>query len=151
MHHATVGQGTGYRWLLTALIAVFLTALVGSIIYAARKVSRVTDPDYYSHGLDHDLHRAGPKASDWQVQATFSRGGLHVVIVDHTGKPVLVESVRFIPDAGNGRAVPVPVRLTRQDDGTFQLLLGERNVAGRGTIVATGRAGTISRKVVILP
>ncbi|HEY5975061.1 MAG TPA: FixH family protein [Geobacteraceae bacterium] len=151
MQNAAASHSTGYRWLLAGLIAVFLAATVTSIIYAARKVSRVTDPDYYSHGLNYEHSRTDPAANNWQVQTTLGAKGLLVVVVDHAGKQAPVESAHFIPDTGSGRELPAHVKLTRNGDGMFLLALSERNTEIRGMIVATGRAGQVSRKVVILP
>jgi len=44
-------SGKPWKITLAVLVCVFLVAMVASMIIAARKVSRVVDPDYYNHGL----------------------------------------------------------------------------------------------------
>ena len=140
----------GYRWLLAGLIAVFLLLLAGSIFFAAKKVSRVTDPDYYRHGLEHDRHLTSP-ANSWQLAAERVRDGVRVSVVDQAGRPAPADSVQFIRDTSGSRSAPFRVQLARQADGTFLLPLAEPHDALRGTLVATGDAGQASRRVLLLP
>jgi hypothetical protein len=46
-------SGTGKPWKITlaTLVCLFLVAMAASMIVAAKRVGRVVDPEYYSHGL----------------------------------------------------------------------------------------------------
>ena len=53
---------TGKSWKITlaTLVCLFLVAMAASMIVAAKRVGRVVDPDYYSHGLHYgETHRGG--------------------------------------------------------------------------------------------
>jgi hypothetical protein len=54
--------GTGKPWkiVLATLVCLFLVGMSASLIVAAKRVSRVVDPDYYSHGLHYgETHQGG--------------------------------------------------------------------------------------------
>lgn len=52
--------GKSWKITLAALVGVFLVAMVASLVIAGKKVSRVVDPDYYSHGLHYgETHNGG--------------------------------------------------------------------------------------------
>ncbi|MCM2357469.1 MAG: FixH family protein [Geobacteraceae bacterium] len=43
--------GKPWKITLAALVGIFLIAMAATMVIAARKVSRVVDPDYYMNGL----------------------------------------------------------------------------------------------------
>jgi hypothetical protein len=53
---------TGKSWKITlaVMVGLFLIATVMSLVVAAHRVSRVVDPEYYSHGLHYgETHKGG--------------------------------------------------------------------------------------------
>ncbi len=55
-------QGTAKSWKITlaTLVCLFLVATAASMIVAVKRVSRVVDPEYYSHGLHYgETHQGG--------------------------------------------------------------------------------------------
>ncbi len=69
---------------VVVLGVVAVAALVTSVVYGVRHVSRVSDPRYYVRGLEHD---ARLKARD---------GRLAVVVVDRVTAPVTGARVRVV-------------------------------------------------------
>ena len=53
-------SGKPWKITLAALVGLFLVAMAATMFIAVRKVSRVVDPDYYSHGLHYgETHKGG--------------------------------------------------------------------------------------------
>ncbi len=53
-------SGKPWKITLATLVCLFLVAMAASMIVAAKRVSRVVDPEYYSHGLHYgETHQGG--------------------------------------------------------------------------------------------
>lgn len=53
-------SGTPWKITLATLVCLFLVATIASLVVAEHRVSRVVDPEYYSHGLHYgETHQGG--------------------------------------------------------------------------------------------
>ena len=105
----SVKNNSGTRWQLgiALLIGVFLVGMVASLVTAARRVSRVVDADYYSHGLHYGETQDGAKHAGlgWALAATLSGSELRVRVSDASGAPVAGGKLSFEPQ-GSGTYHP---------------------------------------------
>ena len=144
---------SGTRWQLgiALLIGVFLVGTVASLVTAARRVSRVVDIDYYSHGLHYGESQDGSKnpGLGWSLAAGLAGDELQVRVNDRTGAPVSGGRLAFEPQQGGKGEPPAPLELAEAAPGLFRA----RRPAGgelHGTLRFTRGKETASRKLVLL-
>ena len=151
MANATPTTGFPYRLALGLLVALFLVAMVASFVTAARRVSRVVDPDYYSHGLNYGADqaaRAGSAALSWTITPTLKDGELQVRVADQSGAPVTGGQLSFEPQ---GAAAPAVLSWTETAPGLFRASTPAAGTTLRGTLRFSRGTATLSHKLVLLP
>ena len=149
------GKDSGARWKLgiVLLIGVFLVGMAASLITAARRVSRVVDTDYYSHGLHYGATQDGSKNAGlgWNIAAQATAGGLQVQVSDASGAPVSGGKLSFEPQK-DGAGLPTgALELAETAPGLFRA--GRRAPASgelRGTLRFSRGGAVASRKLVLL-
>lgn len=122
---------------LGLLVGVFFVGMATSFVIAARKMSRVVDADYYSHGLHYDKTRSGSRNPGlaWTMSASLAGGELQVRVNDEAGIPVPGGELRFEP--GRGGAGPGGAfALAEAAPGVFR---APRPVSPRGELHGTLR------------
>ncbi|GFO67115.1 hypothetical protein GMLC_06940 [Geomonas limicola] len=80
--------GTRWQLALAVLVGLFVVASLASFGIAARRVSRVVDPDYYRHGLNYGATQAANPGRDWSITPRLEAGALLVAVLDKSGAPV---------------------------------------------------------------
>lgn len=148
-------QNSGTRWKLgiVLLIGVFLVGTAASLITAARRVSRVVDTDYYSHGLHYGETQDGAKhpGLGWTMTAQLSGSALRVQVRDRSGAPVSGGSLIFQPQADATGQPAGALALAESAPGDFQ---AERPALPRGELRGTLRftrgGSQASQKLVLL-
>jgi hypothetical protein len=145
---------SGARWQLgiALLIGVFLVGMAASLVTAARRVSRVVDTDYYSHGLHYgETHGAQNPGMSWTIAAALAGGDIQVRVNDASGAPVAGGTLSFEPEARGGGRPAGSLQLTQSAPGLF---LARRPPPGRGelhgTLLFTRGDAVASRKLVLL-
>lgn len=90
----------GYKVALALLVGLFLAGMLVTLLIAGRRVSRVVDADYYSHGLHYGRTANGDinRGLDWIISATLSGGNLQVCVKDEHGAPVPGGRLQFSPE-----------------------------------------------------
>ncbi len=145
------GGGTGWKIAISALIGVFLVAMAASLVVAGRRVSRVVDPDYYSHGLNYGQERkSGVLVKGWRLSPSLSGDSIQVVIADGRGVPVTggTMTLDLAGTAGSGAGRRLP--LTEQEPGVYRSSGGYafRGVC-RGTMRFARENTVVCEKVVV--
>ncbi len=83
---------SGKNWLfgLLLLVAIFVVAMILSIVKAGHEVSKVVDSEYYRHGLHYIPGDAGDEAArlGWKAVPLYHNGRLELRITDRNGAPV---------------------------------------------------------------
>jgi nitrogen fixation protein FixH len=148
-------QNSGTRWKLgiTLLIAVFLVGMTASLIIAARRVSRVVDPDYYNHGLHYGKNQDGSQnaGTGWTIAAALSGNQLQVRVTDQSGAPVAGGKLKFEQRVKGGTQPDQALQLSESAPGVFR---AERPGPASGELLGTlhftrGEAAA-SRKLVLI-
>ncbi len=144
----------GSRWIISllVLIGVFVVSTAASMIFAARRVSRVVDADYYRHGIHYgEMHdRPGEAGREWRMAASLTGGQFEVQVRDGAGAPVTGGHVTC--DLVLGRAPrKVSLVLIESRPGIYRAscpaaLHGE----GYGTMRCTRGNAAVSGKVVVV-
>jgi nitrogen fixation protein FixH len=147
-------EQSGARWKLgiVLLIGVFLVGMAVSLVTAARRVSRVVDTDYYSHGLHYGATQDHAKNAglDWTIAAALSGAELQVQVRDAAGAPVAGGKLSFEPQK-NGANLPTgSLTLAEAAPGVFRArrpapAAGELH----GTLRFTKGEAVASRKLVL--
>jgi nitrogen fixation protein FixH len=153
MPQAKKDSGTRWKLAIALLIGVFLVGMTASLFTAARRVSRVVDTDYYSHGLHYGASqdRAKNAGLDWTIAAALSGAELQVQVRDAAGAPVSGGKLSFQPQK-NGANLPTgTLALTEAAPGVFRAkrpapAAGELH----GTLLFTRGEAVASRKLVLL-
>ena len=148
-------NNSGTRWQLgiALLIGIFLVGMVLSLVTAARRVSRVVDTDYYSHGLHYGETQDGAKNAGlgWTIAAGLSGGGLQVRVRDASGAPVAGGTLAFEPQGGAEARPAGGLEFAEPAPGLFR---AKRPAPGsgevRGTLCFTRGTATASQKLVLL-
>lgn len=143
---------TANRWQLglALLVALFLAAMVASFTLAARRVSRVVDADYYSHGLHYGADQAANTGRTWSLAPQLSGGELQVQVRDQQGAPLSGGTLSFQAQ-GVGDQSSAALRLTERSPGHFSA--PRPAVSGaplRGTLTFTRGGATASRRMVLV-
>ncbi len=90
MNNEQTDTGRFWKRVLAGLFVLFVAAMALSFVIAGRKVSKVVDTEYYSHGLHYgearDRDRAA--AAGWRMTAALSRGRLQLQVRDAAGTPL---------------------------------------------------------------
>jgi nitrogen fixation protein FixH len=151
MANAKKTKGFPYKLALGLLVALFLVAMVASFVTAARRVSRVVDPDYYSHGLNYGADqaaRAGSAALSWTITPTLLGQQLQVRVADQSGAPVSGGQLSFEPQ---GAPAPAAFSWTEAAPGLFRTATPAAGITLRGTLRFSRGPATLSQKLVLLP
>lgn len=143
---------TANRWQvgLALLVALFLVAMVASFTLAARRVSRVVDTDYYSHGLHYGQDQAANTGRTWSIAPRLAGSELEVQVRDQQGAPLTGGTLSF-QALGTDKLTPAPLRLTEHAPGLFSTPRPAISGAPlRGTLTFTRGDATASRKMVLV-
>lgn len=94
-------KNSGRPWKITLalLVGAFLIAMASTLVIAARRVSAVTDADYYQHGLHYGRTASGSHnpGAGWTISASLAGAELRVLIRDQSGAPVSGGELKFVP------------------------------------------------------
>ena len=135
------------------MIGIFLVGTTASLVVAKRKVSRVVDTDYYSHGLHYaETHnRAANAGTDWTMTTSVDGRHLQVLVQDEAGLPVTGGRVVYDLDGSNGNRSSAGLSLRESNPGMYRTLRPE-DVQGElhGTMRFTKGEATIVGKVVVI-
>jgi nitrogen fixation protein FixH len=142
---------TTAQLVICCILGTFFCGMTATFIYASRHVSKVTDRDYYVHGLDYSKDSqaiAKGAALGWQLTTRLNRDQLEVRVSDAQGLPVSGGTASFIPSVTE-QAVVAPMLLTEQEPGVFRQSIPPvaRNL--RGQISFKTATAALSSKVVI--
>ena len=151
MPEAAKNSGTRWKLGIVLLIGVFLVGMTVSMVTAARRVSRVVDVDYYSHGLHYgETQRAGSAVANWTLAATLAGGELQVKVSDASGAPLPGGALTFEPE-NRGADHPAAFQLAQFAPGLFR---ARPPSSGRGELHGTLRftrgEAVATRKLVLL-
>ena len=148
-------KNSGTRWQLgiVLLIGVFLVGMAASLVTAARRVSRVVDTDYYSHGLHYGETQDSSKNAGlgWTLAAGLSASELQVRVSDASGAPVAGGRLNFEPRPDAKGEPAAALKLAESAPGLFRaprpaLPRGELH----GVLRFTRGEAVASRKLVLL-
>jgi nitrogen fixation protein FixH len=122
MQHSTNNSGARWKLGIVALIGVFLVGMAASLTVAARRVSRVVDPDYYSHGLHYGQTQDRGKNAGlgWTIAAEVSGDQLQVRIKDASGTPVSGGRLSFELNAGGSGKPAAALEFAEAAPGLFR-------------------------------
>jgi len=148
-------QHSGTRWKLgiALLICIFLVGMAVSLVTAARRVSRVVDTDYYSHGLHYGdtQDRAKNAGLSWTLKAELSGSELRVQVRDQAGVPVTGGTLGFQPQEGAAGQPAGALALAESAPGDYR---AQRPAPMRGevhgTLRFTKQGAVASQKLVLL-
>jgi hypothetical protein len=148
-------KNSGNRWKLgiVLLIGVFLVGMTFSMVTAARRVSRVVDTDYYSHGLHYGetQDRSKNPGLGWTLAAELSGAKLQVRVSDQSGAPVSGGKLSFQPQGDARGQVAAPLELAEAAPGLFQVRRPEFSGGElHGTLHYTRGEAEAHRKLVLL-
>lgn len=144
-------KGKGWQIAISALIGVFLIAMVASLVVAGRRVSRVVDPDYYSHGLHYGQERtSGVTGMGWQLSPSLAGDKIQVEIADGAGAPVIGGTMTLDLAGAAGSSAGKTLLLTEQEPGVYRSS-GAHEFRGeyRGTMRFTRGNAVVCEKVVV--
>lgn len=103
-------------WLLVAIGIGFTLLTAWSFQRAVDGVSRVTDRDYYSHGLRYDrslLEQQRAESLGWQMTSSLTAGGVQLTLTNRDGGPVAgARATAAVFHPAGGEALDIPVRET---------------------------------------
>jgi len=149
MPQPTTQAGTRWKLAIMLLVGLFLAALVASFVIAARRVSRVVDTDYYSHGLHYGQEQSANAGHHWTLTPAVSGADLTVKVQDQLGAPIAGGKLSFEPSQAGNRPAP-PLQLSEAAPGMFR---APRPAAPggelRGTLRFTLGQAVASRKLVL--
>jgi nitrogen fixation protein FixH len=137
---------------LALLVGVFLVGMAASLTTAARRVSRVVDTDYYSHGLHYGKTQDGSKNAGlgWSMTAGLSGTELQVRVKDESGAPVAGGMLRFEPKQTGGSEKPGTLALAESAPGLFRVTCpASAHNELHGTLRFTRGEAFASRKLVL--
>lgn len=150
MQSPTLDDGRYWKLALALLMASSLIALAATGMIAAQRVTPVTDPDYYRHGLLYGKTDSGLKnpGLQWNLSASLSDGDLLVRVTDRDGAPVGNGTLRF--ETKRGGAPGKPLLLPELAPGLFR---APRPVSPAGELHGmlhfSRGEGTATRKLVL--
>jgi FixH protein len=143
-----------YQLLLGAVVTLFLAGMVASFVVAARRVSAVTDPDYYEQGLRYAAAARKGAAADlagWRMSVAHDGETLRVTVADKGGALIRRGEARFFPETSSAARL-APLSLSEDAGGVYRLPFPVSSAAGvRGELVFGKEGREMSRKVVINP
>ncbi|MBJ6749264.1 FixH family protein [Geomonas anaerohicana] len=137
-----------WQFLILLLLAIFLLGMGTSMFISFEKGSKVTDADYYQHGLNYAKSKTGAYNAglDWVMSATLAGSDLQVRVHDEKGAPVRGGKLLFQTRNGNEKEV---LPLTETSPGVF---VAPWPVSGqgelRGELLFTKGESVASQKVV---
>ena len=147
MKNTSAGNGMNWKITLGLLFGLFLAAMATSLVLAQRRLSRVVDSDYYSHGLHYgERNGTAGDAAPWTMTPAVAGGDLQVRMKDEAGAPVTGGELAFQPEG----AVPaVTIALRETAPGVY---CAPRPQAGdvRGSLRFTKGAAVLVCKVALL-
>ncbi|HBG06405.1 MAG: nitrogen fixation protein FixH [Geobacteraceae bacterium GWC2_58_44] len=137
MHPTVTNHATRWKMALALLMAAFLIGMAATMVIAARRVTPVTDADYYNRGLHYDQTATGSKnpGLGWTMAASLAGAELQVRVKDQSGAPVAGGKLRFEPKRA-GAGVSAPLVLAESAPGIF---LAPRPVSPQGELHGTLR------------
>lgn len=144
-------DGRFWKLTLALLMASSLIALAATGMIAAQRVTPVTDPDYYKHGLLYGKTDTGLKnpGLNWNLAASLSNGDLLVRVTDRNGAPIGNGTLRFETKRG-GAPTSQPLLLSELAPGLFR---APRPVSPEGELHGvlhfSRGEGTAARKLVL--
>lgn len=151
MQAPTLDDGRYWKLALALLMASSLIALATTLMIAAQRVTPVTDPDYYRHGLLYGKTDSGLKnpGLQWNLAPSLSGKDLLVRVTDRDGAPVGNGTLRF--EIKRGAASPAsPLLLSELAPGLFR---APRPVSPDGELHGmlhfSRGEGTATRKLVL--
>jgi hypothetical protein len=151
----TLHSDTGKLWkiMLFAIVGIFIIGTVASLIIAKRKVSKVVDTEYYSHGLHYaETHsKTGNAGAGWTITASVVEGHLQVLIHDVSGGPVTGGLLVFDPDRDITGRTSGSLQLSESSPGIYRIPtpLDVKNEL-HGVMRFTKGDGTVISKVVVI-
>jgi nitrogen fixation protein FixH len=153
MNNIRPDAGTSWKITLIVIVGLFFAATAASLVVAGRKVSRVVDTEYYSHGLHYaETHPvAGNAGADWTVSPSADANHLQVLVRDGAGSPVTGGLLVYDLDRPAGNRSGDALRLSESSPGIYRTL--RPDAAGgdlRGTMRFTRGGGTITGRVVVI-
>ena len=150
-HH--VDAGNPWRIGLIAMVALFVAATAASLFIAGRKVSKVVDTEYYSHGLHYaETHgRMGNAGTPWTMTASVVGNQLQVLVHDEAGSPVTGGRVVYELDRHADNRSVARFYLSEASPGIYRT---RRPAAAKGELHGTMRITkgetTVIGKVVVI-
>jgi len=153
MNNPHVDAGKSWKITIIVIVVLFFAATAASLIVAGRKVSKVVDTEYYSHGLHYAeiQSRGGNVGATWTMTASVVGNQLQVLVRDEAGSPVTGGRVVYDLDrrADNRSAAylflsesgPGIYSTLRPDDtkgelhGTMRFTKGEATVVGKVVVI----------------
>lgn len=150
MPHPTTQSGTRWKLALMLLVGLFLVASAASFVIAARRVSRVVDTDYYSHGLRYGQEQSANAGHHWTLTPAVSGADLTVQVQDQLGAPIAGGRLSFEPNQAGNRPAP-SLQLSEAAPGMFRAPRPAAAPGGelRGTLRFTLGHAVASRKLVL--
>lgn len=140
-----------YQSLLISIVLLFICAMIGTFYYASRHVSRVTDPDYYRHGVEYSNAMSAVRKGallGWQMKQKLSGNLLEVSLADATGKPLAGGVLQFLPETHG--VTPVTLLFKEAGTGQFRAVLPEGTDELKGVLSFSIGDATIINKLVMI-
>lgn len=143
---------------LIGLVGLFAAAMVVSFSLASRRVSRVVDRDYYTHGLDYQREGellANGVRMGWRLETAYAGGVVRLKVTDGAGRPVSGGRVVLRntgtgdgPSRGTGASTPA---FAEESPGIYSARLapGQSGDMRREVMVSRGNAAVATRLVVL--
>jgi FixH len=145
------GEGRSWQLILAALVALFLVGMVSSLVIASKRVSRIVDADYYSHGLHYGETRikTGTVISGWNMTTSIAGDHLQVTVLDGAGTPVTGGRITFEPLRRTGGGSGADFRFVECSPGKYRAIVSaghDRDLRGtmRFSRGDTGISGNVA-------
>ena len=141
------------RWPATiiALAVVFLTALGGSLYWGITRASRVSDPVYYTRGLDYGGQLQAEQATrDWFLKIGKDGSELTLRLTDGAGTPLGDLRGTLTVQAPDGTAANLLDLAPGQSPGVYRVSLPTLPSGGAKAVVELRRDGAVLRRSLLL-
>lgn len=137
MQPTVKNSGRPWKVTLALLVGVFLIGMASTLVIAARRVSAVTDADYYNHGLRYGRTASGSgnPGLGWTMSASLAGDELQVRVRDESGAPVSGGELKFVPKR-SGALLSGTLMLAESTPGIFR---APRPVSPQGELQGTLR------------
>lgn len=149
---AKINNGKSWKVILVTIVGLFLVGTTASLIIAGKKVSRVVDKDYYSHGLHYgeDLKKSQIDAMDWHMTSTVSGNMIAVSVQDSAGRPVSGGNLTLMPGIVSDSGIKGSIVFGESKPGTYQAFKPDSNGQVRGILNFNRGNAAITGNVVII-